>query len=106
VETDPTERERLDSLVEHAGLTAVLRPGATEPDYTRVGARDGLCPLVEAVDVVVLDMSLDSEGRPSLMPWQVAPSAPDYRGPQTAVTLTLSLPKRRPPFTRHFVGWK
>ncbi len=61
VEADPTERERLGSLLEQAGLTALLCPGATEPDYTCVGAREGMCPLVEAVDVVVLDMSLDSE---------------------------------------------
>jgi hypothetical protein len=61
VEADPSERERLGSLLEQAGLTALLCPGATEPDYTCVGAREGRCPLVGACDVVVLDMSLDSE---------------------------------------------
>ncbi len=61
VEADPSERERLGSLLEQAGLTALLCPGGTEPDYTCVGAREGMCPLVGAVDVVVLDMSLDSE---------------------------------------------
>jgi hypothetical protein len=58
VEADPTERERLGFILEHAGL-ALLCPGATEPDYTCVGAREGRCPLVGAVDIVVLDMSLD-----------------------------------------------
>lgn len=61
VEDDPTERERLGSLLEQAGLTALLCPGPTEPDYTCVGAREGMCPLAGACDVVVLDMSLDSE---------------------------------------------
>ncbi len=61
VQADPVERERMGSWLEDAGYLVVTCPGPTEPDYTCVGARDGVCPLVEEADVVVLDMSLDSE---------------------------------------------
>src|SRR6266511_3270515 len=61
VEADPTERERLGSLLEQAGLAALLCPGATGPT-TRASVPAKACARsVRAVDVVVLDMSLDSE---------------------------------------------
>jgi hypothetical protein len=61
VEADAAERERLGSALESGGFRVVACPGPTEPDYTCVGARGAVCPLVEDAAVVVLDMSLDSE---------------------------------------------
>jgi CheY-like chemotaxis protein len=61
VEADPVERERFGSWLEESGFDVVVCPGPTEPDYTCVGARDGVCPLVDEAGVVVLDMSLESE---------------------------------------------
>jgi hypothetical protein len=61
VEADPFERARLGSWLEHDGYEVLECPGPTEPDYTCVGARGGSCPLASESEVVVLDMSLDSE---------------------------------------------
>jgi CheY-like chemotaxis protein len=61
VEADPGERELISSWLEDSGFTVVACPGPTEPDFTCVGDRKGTCPLAEAADVVVLDMSLESE---------------------------------------------
>lgn len=61
VEADEEERERLGSWLEEAGYDVALCPGPSGPDYTCVGSRGGICPLVEDADVVVLDMSLESE---------------------------------------------
>jgi hypothetical protein len=61
VEADPTERERFGSWLEAADFEVLLCPGPTEPDYTCVGGRDGVCPLLEEADIAVLDMSTDSE---------------------------------------------
>jgi len=61
VEADPGERERFGSWLDEAGFTVLVCPGPTEPDYTCVGSREGMCPLVGGANAVVLDMSLDSE---------------------------------------------
>ena len=61
VEADAAERERYGSWLEGSGFDVLMCPGPTEPDYTCVGARDGVCPLVEEAGVVVLDMSTESE---------------------------------------------
>lgn len=61
VEADTAERGRLGSVLEQVGMTVLLCPGPTEPDYTCLGTREGACPLVDNADAVVLDMSLDSE---------------------------------------------
>lgn len=61
VEADDQERERYGTWLEDSGFDVLTCPGPTEPDYTCVGARDGVCPLVEEADIVVLDMSLESE---------------------------------------------
>jgi hypothetical protein len=61
VEADAAERERYGSWLEGSGFDVLMCPGPTEPDYTCVGARDGVCPLVEEASVVVLDMSTESE---------------------------------------------
>jgi len=61
VEADRGERERLASSLEGAGWEVATCPGPTGPDYTCVGSRGGMCALVENANVVVLDMSLESE---------------------------------------------
>lgn len=61
VEADGTERKRLGTWLEGSGYQVLTCPGPTEPDYTCVGARAGACPLAAEADIVVLDMSLDSE---------------------------------------------
>jgi CheY-like chemotaxis protein len=61
VEADPAERELFSSWLEGSGFTVLACPGPTEPDFMCVGDRKGTCPLAEAADVVVLDMSLESE---------------------------------------------
>jgi CheY-like chemotaxis protein len=61
VEADPAERELFSSWLEGSGFTVLACPGPSEPDFTCVGDRKGTCPLAEAADVVVLDMSLESE---------------------------------------------
>jgi hypothetical protein len=61
VQADSAERESLGSWLETSGFQVLSCPGPTEPDYTCVGARAGICPLAEEASVVVLDMSLDSE---------------------------------------------
>jgi CheY-like chemotaxis protein len=61
VEADRGERELFSSWLEGSGFTVLTCPGPTEPDYTCVGDRKGACPLADAADVVILDMSLDSE---------------------------------------------
>lgn len=61
VEADPAEREMFGSWLDRSGFDILLCPGPSEPDYSCVGSRDGVCPLVEDADVVVLDMSTESE---------------------------------------------
>lgn len=61
VEADPEERRRFGSWLEREGFDVLECPGPTEPDYTCVWARGGTCALAARADVVVLDMSLDSE---------------------------------------------
>jgi len=61
VEADALERERYGAWLERSGFDVLVCPGPIEPDYTCVGARDGVCPLVQEADVVVLDMSTESE---------------------------------------------
>ncbi|HEX9122345.1 MAG TPA: hypothetical protein VF984_03150 [Actinomycetota bacterium] len=61
VQADAVERESVGSWLETSGYRVLVCPGPTEPDYTCVGARGGVCPLAEDASVVVLDMSLDSE---------------------------------------------
>lgn len=61
VEADVSLREQYGIWLEDAGFDVLVCPGPTEPDYTCVGARGVPCPLVAEVDLVILDMSLDSE---------------------------------------------
>lgn len=61
VEADPIERERFGCWFEEAGRQVILCPGPSAPDYTCVGSREGICPLVEDAELVVLDMATESE---------------------------------------------
>jgi len=61
VEADPAERRSMGAWLEEAGFDVVLCPGPSGPEYTCVGSREGVCPLVAQADVVVIDMSLESE---------------------------------------------
>jgi CheY-like chemotaxis protein len=61
VEADASLREQYGTWLEDSGFEVLVCPGPTEPDYTCVGGRGAACPLAAEVDLVVLDMSLDSE---------------------------------------------
>ena len=61
VEADREERSRFGGWLEGAGFDVLECPGPIEPDYTCVGSRSGSCPLATEADLVILDMSLDSE---------------------------------------------
>jgi hypothetical protein len=61
IEADRSERERFGTWLEESGFQVLVCPGPTEPDYTCVGSRGGVCPLLDEADLVVIDMSLDSE---------------------------------------------
>ena len=61
VEANHSERERLRRTLEAAGSDVIACPGPTAPGYTCIGGREGYCPLIESVDVVVLDPWLASE---------------------------------------------
>jgi hypothetical protein len=62
VEADAAERGRFGAWLEEAGFDVLVCPGPIEPDYTCLGSRGGTCPLAAEAGVVVLDMSLESEG--------------------------------------------
>jgi hypothetical protein len=61
VEADASERIRFGGWLERAGFDVLVCPGPTEPDYTCLGSRGRTCPLAAMSDLVVLDMSLESE---------------------------------------------
>jgi CheY-like chemotaxis protein len=61
VESDREERARFGTWLEGAGYDVLECPGPSGPDYSCVGSRDRACPLAMAADVIVLDMSLESE---------------------------------------------
>ena len=61
VVADRHQRDAFGWGLEAAGFDVLTCPGPTGPDYTCVGSREGVCPLVNDADVIVLDMSLDSE---------------------------------------------
>jgi hypothetical protein len=62
VEADSAERGRFGAWLEHEGYDVLVCPGPIEPDYTCLGSRGRACPLAAEADLVVLDMSLESEG--------------------------------------------
>jgi CheY-like chemotaxis protein len=61
VEADGGERELLGDVLEASGLDVILCSGPTAPDFTCIGSRDGSCPLIDAADVIVLDLWLESD---------------------------------------------
>jgi CheY-like chemotaxis protein len=62
VEADAEERATFGAWLEAGGFEVLECPGPSEPDYTCVGSRGGPCALTGEADVIVLDMSLRSEG--------------------------------------------
>jgi hypothetical protein len=62
VEADPAERGRYGAWLETAGFEVLVCPGPMEPDYTCLGSRGRTCPLASEAALIVLDMSLASEG--------------------------------------------
>jgi hypothetical protein len=97
VEADADERERLGNVLERGGYDVVLCPGPVGPDYVCIGGREGRCPLIDASDVVVLDLWLESDtlmmgtpsdellrlylsaGKPVITLGSAEPPAPDPR---------------------------
>ena len=61
VEHDRETRERIGRWFERAGFRILDCPGPTRPGLTCVGGRGGPCPLVDAADLVVLDLWLQSD---------------------------------------------
>ena len=61
VEADAEERIRFGTWLEEAGFDLLTCPGPTEPDYTCIGGRTGVCPLAAEASIVVLDIDLESE---------------------------------------------
>ena len=62
VESDDDERRRISAWLDDAGYHEVLMcPGPSEPDYTCVGSRCGVCPLSNAADVVIVDLRQRSD---------------------------------------------
>lgn len=61
VEPDLVEGTRICETLEAAGYPSMWCPGPSEPEYTCVGARTGVCALTAAAEVVVLDLQLRSD---------------------------------------------
>ncbi len=61
VEPQSDVRDRIGGLAEAAGFDVLTCPGPTGPDYACMGVRGPGCPLAAYADLVVLDLSLDSE---------------------------------------------
>src|SRR5438067_1513658 len=56
VERDKVTADRLAGWLEDAGFDVLACPGPSAPGYRCVGSLRGSCPLVEPVDLVVLDL--------------------------------------------------
>jgi DNA-binding response OmpR family regulator len=61
VEHDRETRERIGRWFERAGFRLLACPGPTGEALTCVGGEGGPCPLVDASDLVVLDLWLQSD---------------------------------------------
>ena len=61
VEPQADLRDHIGGLAEAAGFDVLTCPGPTGPDYACLGVRGPGCPLAAYADLVVLDLSLDSE---------------------------------------------
>jgi hypothetical protein len=61
VEHDREARERMGRWFERTGFRVLDCPGPTRPALTCVGGEGGPCPLVDAADLVVLDLWLQSD---------------------------------------------
>lgn len=73
VEAGAEVRDELGKALEAAGHEVIVCPGPSGPDYTCVGVLEGVCPLAEAADVVILDTQLESDEMMSgVAGWQLA----------------------------------
>lgn len=61
VEADDDERRQMSAWLEGEGYDVMFCPGPAEPDYTCLGGRGLPCPLAQAADVVVIDLTLRSD---------------------------------------------
>jgi len=61
VEPQSDVRDEIGGLAEAAGFDVLTCPGPTGPDYACMGVRGPGCPLAAYADLIVLDLSLDSE---------------------------------------------
>jgi len=61
VEHDRETRERVGRWFERVGYRVLACPGPTREGLTCVGSDGGPCPLVDAADLVVLDLWLQSD---------------------------------------------
>jgi CheY-like chemotaxis protein len=61
VEHDGDARERMSRWFERGGFRVVTCSGPAREDLTCVGSDGGPCPLVDASDLVVLDLWLQSD---------------------------------------------
>jgi DNA-binding response OmpR family regulator len=61
VEQDLHARERIGGWLEEAGFDVLACPGPSKPDYTCVAGRTGSCPLAQAADLLILDLSLEGD---------------------------------------------
>ena len=61
VENDPDLRYRIGAWLESAGADVYQCPGPSAPTYTCLPSTGQACPLVSAVDLVLVDLWLASE---------------------------------------------
>jgi DNA-binding response OmpR family regulator len=61
VEPDREARERLGSWLEMAGFEVRVCPGPSQPEYSCIGVKDRACPLARDVELIVVDLWLESE---------------------------------------------
>jgi CheY-like chemotaxis protein len=59
VESDDEARDVMGTWLEAGGFDVLACPGPPGPGFVCIGERTGRCPLVDAVDVVVLNGRLD-----------------------------------------------
>jgi hypothetical protein len=68
----PEPRGSIGSALEEQGAYVMECPGPGEPDYTCIQGRGGRCPLVDAANVIVVDLELASDVAMAGTPgWQV-----------------------------------
>ncbi len=61
VEHDPELKDRIGGWLEDGGLDVYLCPGPSAPTYSCIASEGQACPLVQAADLVVLDLWLATD---------------------------------------------